>query len=77
MQAGEPRKEESRVGKMLTEFTEIGYRHNTQFNEHMGLKIGGYTVFCKNKLIRAPDYMCALATAVLILAPSILQIVFG
>ena len=77
MQAGEARKEESRAGKMLTEFTEIGYRHNTQLNQHNGLKIGGYTVFCGNRLIRAPDYMCALATAVLILAPSILQIVFG
>lgn len=77
MNSGEPKKEESKASKMLTEFTEIGYRHNTQFNEHQGLKIGGYAVFCGNRLIKAPDYMCALATAVLIIAPSILQIVFG
>jgi|LauGreDrversion4_2_1035121.scaffolds.fasta_scaffold174618_2 hypothetical protein len=73
----EEKKEESKVDKFLTDFTEIGYRLNTQFNEFKGIRIGGYKVFCCNKLIRAPDFFCSIATSFLILIPSILQIVFG
>lgn len=40
-------------------------------------RIGGFAVCCRGKLVRSPDLPCGIFSGVLVVVPSIVQIVFG
>jgi hypothetical protein len=46
-------------------------------NHYNEKSIGRFTVFCRGKYVRSPDFFCSMFTAVLIIVPSLLMIIFG
>ena len=56
---------------------QLEFEKDSRVNQYLGRKIGQYKVGCYGRCVRSPDFPCAVFTAVLIIVPTILMIVFG